>query len=153
MSAPCPRPGAPRPRSRRPGHPAAGPGSGPQSCPAGLSPTGLLDSPAEESQESIAAARILPPQFMLTGPRPGHADPVRTLKSNSVLIIVLPRSAPHFFTAPRAPPRAPGAPAPLPTLGRTARRRPMQPRSPREEYRPPLVSLGPKDGLPPSALL
>ncbi len=55
----------------------------------------------------------------MTGPRPGHAYPVRTLKSNSILIIMLPSSAPHFFTAPRAPgrgaraPRAghPGAPA------------------------------------------
>ncbi len=42
---PAPRaPGAPRPRSRRPGHPAAGPGSGPRSWLAGLSPAGLLDT-------------------------------------------------------------------------------------------------------------
>jgi hypothetical protein len=57
----------------------------------------------------------------MIGPRSGHADPVRTLKLNSILIIVLPRSAGIFlqrpaprpgeliFGAPR--PGRPGAPA------------------------------------------
>jgi hypothetical protein len=47
-----------------PGHPAAGPGTGPRSWLAGLSPAGLLDSPAEESQVIVAAARTPPPQVI-----------------------------------------------------------------------------------------
>jgi hypothetical protein len=59
----------------------------------------------------------------MTGPRPGHAGPVRTLKSNSILIIMLPSSAPHFYTAPRAPPRGARFWRPAPR----APRRPCQP--------------------------
>ncbi len=107
----------------------AGPGSGPQSCPAGLSPAGLLDARAEESQELIAtAARTLPPQFMFRFPRwPGRGPAMltrfvpssRTVNASSCFQVA-PRT---FYSAPRpAPgrsfmaPRAPGAPAPLPTL-------------------------------------
>ncbi len=112
--------------SRRPGHPAAGPGSGPQSYPARLSPAGLLDSPAEESQELIAAARTLPPHFMFRFPRrPGRGPAMltrfvpssRTVYSSSCFQaaprIFLQRPAPRpgalVFGAPR--PGRPGAPA------------------------------------------
>jgi hypothetical protein len=54
----------------------------------------------------------------MTGPRPGHADPVRTLKSQSVLIIMLPSSAPHFFYS---------APRPGPGRSFLAPQRPCQP--------------------------
>ena len=72
----------------------------------------------------------------MTGPRPGHADPVRTLKSNSILLIMLPSSAPHFFTAPRAPPRG----------ARFWRPAPRAPRSPCQPW-PPARGVGP--GRPP----